>query len=342
MPKVLLTGGLGYIGSHIAVELLNKNYEVIIIDNLSNSKKFIIENIQKITGKLPKFFEIDMCEKPKLAYFFAQNQNIDAVVHLAAFKYVNESVLKPHQYYANNLIVMLNLLEMMKIYNVTNLIFSSSCTVYGSPEKLPITEQTPIIKTPSVYGKTKQMCESFIEDICQIEKDLQVSILRYFNPMGAHESGLIGELPLGEPQTLMPFITQTAVGIRKVLKVFGNDYQTPDGTCQRDFFHVIDLAYAHILMLERLLEQKNDTQIEIFNFGAGKPTSILEVINSFEKVSNQKLNFEFAPRRLGDVEKVYADCSKAKKILNWTSQKTIDDLTSSAWQWELYLKKQDK
>ncbi len=339
MPKILLTGGLGYIGSHIAVELLNKNYEVIIIDNLSNSKKFILENIQKITGKLPKFYEIDMCEKAQLAYFFAQNQHIDAVIHLAAFKYVNESVLKPYQYYANNLNAMLNLLEMMKTYQIKNLVFSSSCTVYGSPEKLPVTEQTPILETPSVYGKTKQMCETFIQDICKVEIDLQVSILRYFNPMGAHESGLIGELPLGEPHTLMPFITQTAIGLRSVLKVFGNDYHTPDGTCQRDFFHVTDLSFAHILMLERLLNQKNETQIEMFNFGAEKPTSILEVIDSFEKMSNQKLNYEFAPRRLGDVEKVYADCSKAKKILHWSSQKTLDDLTFSAWQWELYLKK---
>lgn len=338
MPKIVLTGGLGYIGSHIAVALLNKNYEVIIIDNLSNSKKFIIENIQKITGVLPQFYEIDMCEKAQLAYFFAQNQNIDAVIHLAAFKYVNESILKPYLYYYNNLTSMLNLLEMIKNYQIKNLVFSSSCTVYGSPEKLPVTEATPIIKTPSVYGKTKQMCEDFIEDICKIEPSLQVSILRYFNPMGAHESGWIGELPLGEPQTLMPYITQTAIGIRKILRVFGNDYQTPDGTCQRDFFHIDDLVAAHILMLERLLNQKNETQIEIFNFGAGKATSILQVIQSFEKVSHQKLNYEFAPRRIGDVEKVYADCSKANKILAWSSEKNIDDLTLSAWKWELYLK----
>jgi UDP-glucose 4-epimerase len=252
---------------------------------------------------------------------------------------VGESVFNPYKYYQNNLISFLNLLEMIQNYEIENLIFSSSCTVYGNVKDFPITEKTPLdINTPSPYGKTKQMCESFLQDIAKTNSKLNTQILRYFNPMGAHESGLLGELPLGEPHTLMPYITQTAIGKRKILKVFGNDYDTKDGTCERDFFHITDLVNAHIVTLKRLLEKQNETNIEIFNFGSGKSNSVLSMIDSFEKVNQVKVNFEFAPRRDGDVAKSYADCSKAKEVLNWQPTKTIDDITKSAWAWEKYLK----
>jgi UDP-glucose 4-epimerase len=337
MSKILLTGGLGYIGSHTAVALIQNGYEVILIDNLSNSQKFIIENIQKITNQAIQFYELDLCDGVGLDKLFADNPSIDSVIHLAAYKYANESMLNPLKYYHNNLLSTINLLQAVQKYKIKSLVFSSSCTVYGEPEVIPVTEQTPIIPAKSVYGRTKQMCEDFIQDTARVSQGLNVALLRYFNPIGAHESGLLGELPLGEPNNLMPYITQTAIGKRAMLKVFGGDYDTPDGTCLRDFLHITDLATAHSLALNRLLEKQNTAQVEAFNIATGTPYSVLEVIKSFEKVAGLQLNYQIAPRREGDVSKIYADCTKANTVLKWKAEKTLDEMTASAWRWEQYI-----
>ncbi len=332
--KVLITGGTGFIGSHTAVEFINEGYEVLIIDNLSNSQIEVLDGIKEITGIKPEFAEFDLIDKAKTDDFFKKHQNIDAIIHFAAYKAVGESVEKPLKYYQNNLISLMNLLEAMEKYNIPAFVFSSSCTVYGEPDKLPVKESTPIKPAISPYGNTKQIAEEIIRDYMKVQPQLKSIALRYFNPVGAHESAAIGELPLGVPANLVPFITQTAIGIRKQLSVFGDDYNTPDGTAIRDYIHVVDLAKAHVVATERLLQNKNKSNYEIFNIGTGNGFSVLEVIKSFEKVSGQKLNYKIVERRAGDVEKVYADTTYANNELGWKAEKSLDEMMLSAWNWE--------
>jgi UDP-glucose 4-epimerase len=340
--KVLVTGGTGFIGSHTVVELLQKEYEVVIIDNLYNSDKKILANIQQITGKTPQFIELDLLDEQGLDLFFQQNSDIQAVIHFAAFKAVGESVRLPLKYYKNNLDSLIHILEMMLKYQIPNLVFSSSCTVYGQPDSLPVTEQSPIKKAESPYGNTKQIGEEIIADTVNAYPQLQAISLRYFNPIGAHESGLLGELPQGVPNNLLPYITQTAIGLRECLKVYGGDYDTLDGTCIRDYIHVSDLAKAHVIATERLIQQKNQENLEYYNLGTGKGNSVLEVIQSFEKMTQQKLNYEIVNRRPGDVVKIYADTTFANETLGWQTEKNLDDMTLSAWQWEMNYQKNQK
>ena len=337
--KVLVTGGTGYIGSHTVVELQQHGFEVIIIDNLSNSYKSVIDNIAKITGIIPGFEEFDLTDENRTLEFFGKYNDLKGVIHFAASKSVGESVNNPLKYYRNNLLSTINLLKGMKENSITNLVFSSSCTVYGQPDKLPVTEQAPMKKAWSPYGHTKQIAEQIIENT-SATSELKAILLRYFNPIGAHESSLIGELPLGVPDNLVPYITQTAIGIRESLNVFGNDYNTPDGTAVRDYIHVVDLARAHVFSLNRLLQEKNEKQIEIFNIGTGNGISVLEAIHSFEKVSGRKLNYKIVARRSGDIEKVWADTSLANEKLGWTATKSLDEMMFSAWVWQQTLKKQ--
>jgi UDP-glucose 4-epimerase len=334
--KILVTGGTGYIGSHTVVELQQKGYEVIIIDNLSNSDKEVIRSIEKITGILPEFHEFDLCDKKKTKDFFANTKDISAVIHFAAFKAVGESVEQPLKYYRNNLVSLINLLDSMKEYKINNLVFSSSCTVYGQPDKLPVDESAPLKKAFSPYGHTKQISEEIIKNNCG-KSSLHAIALRYFNPIGAHESALIGELPIGAPNNLVPYITQTAIGKRDYLRVWGNDYNTPDGTCIRDYIHVVDIALAHISALERMMKKKSRSEYEIFNLGTGKGFSVIEVINAFEKVSGQKLKYKILERRAGDIEKVWADTKLANKELGWKAQRNLEDMMLSAWNWEKHL-----
>jgi len=334
MKQILVTGGTGYIGSHTAVELQNAGYEVIIIDNLSNSSLEVLDGIEKITGIRPAFEQFDLIEKEKVDAFFTKYPNIEAIIHFAAFKAVGESVAKPLMYYRNNLVSLMNLLDAMDRFNVPGLVFSSSCTVYGQPEKLPVTEEAPILKANSPYGNTKQVSEEIIQDTLVACPKLKAIALRYFNPVGAHPSASIGELPLGVPQNLVPFITQTAAGLRQQLSVFGGDYNTPDGTAVRDYIHVVDLAKAHVVAVSRLVEAKGKKQFEVFNLGTGNGLSVLDVIHSFEKVSGQKLNYKIVERRPGDVEKVYADTAFANEELGWKAKSSVDDILASAWKWE--------
>ena len=334
MKQILVTGGTGYIGSHTAVELQNAGYEVIIIDNLSNSSLEVLDGIEKITGIRPAFEQFDLIEKDKVDAFFTKYPNIEAIIHFAAFKAVGESVAKPLMYYRNNLVSLMNLLDAMDHFNVPGLVFSSSCTVYGQPEKLPVTEEAPILKANSPYGNTKQVSEEIIQDTLIACPKLKAIALRYFNPVGAHPSALIGELPMGVPQNLVPFITQTAAGLRQQLSVFGGDYNTPDGTAVRDYIHVVDLAKAHVVAVSRLVEAKGKKQFEVFNLGTGNGLSVLDVIHSFEKVSGQKLNYKIVERRPGDVEKVYADTAFANEELGWKAKSSADDILASAWKWE--------
>lgn len=331
--KVLVTGGLGYIGSHTVVELQNEGFKVIVIDDLSNSSKDVLDGIKAITNTTPKFEEIDLKEKLKVQDFFNRHQDIDGVIHFAASKAVGESVTKPLMYYENNISTLVYVLQEMKKLNKQNFIFSSSCTVYGQADDLPINEDAPIKPAESPYGNTKQIGEEIINDVCKVSA-LKAVALRYFNPIGAHASSQIGELPIGVPQNLVPFITQSAIGLRGELQVFGDDYPTPDGTCIRDYIHVVDLAKAHVIALRRLLEDKNEGNYETFNIGTGTGTSVLEVINSFEKISNQKLEYKIANRRSGDVISAYADTFKANKVLGWKAELTLDDAMRSAWRWE--------
>ncbi|MDP4266539.1 MAG: UDP-glucose 4-epimerase GalE [Bacteroidota bacterium] len=333
---VLVTGGTGYIGSHTVVELQQKGYEVIIIDNLSNSYENVVDSIEKITGIRPGFEQIDLCDKLSLDDFFNKHQNITSAIHFAALKAVGESVEKPLLYYYNNITGLINLLICMIKYKVNNLVFSSSCTVYGQPEILPVSEKSPVLKPLSPYGNTKQIAEEIITDTSGKSK-IKGILLRYFNPIGAHSSALIGELPIGVPNNLVPFITQTAIGKRECLNVFGNDYNTPDGTCIRDYIHVVDIAKAHVIALERLLSEKNESGIEIFNLGTGKGNSVLEIINTYQKVTCNKLNYRIVPRRPGDIEKIYADTALANNVLGWKAEKTLEDMILSAWNWELSL-----
>ncbi|MEZ5084359.1 MAG: UDP-glucose 4-epimerase GalE [Bacteroidales bacterium] len=337
--KVLVTGGTGYIGSHTVVELQQHGCEVIIVDNLSNSYISVVDNIEKITGIRPSFEEFDLTDENKTLDFFRRFNDLKGVVHFAAFKSVGESVSNPLKYYRNNLLSTINLLKGMKENDIPNLVFSSSCTVYGQPDELPVTEQAPIKKAWSTYGHTKQVSEQIIENASHAG-GLNGILLRYFNPIGAHESSLIGELPLGVPDNLVPYITQTAIGIRKNLSVFGNDYNTPDGTAVRDYIHVVDLAKAHVYALNKLLNGENEKQIEIYNVGTGIGFSVLDVINSFEKISGEKLNYIITERRSGDIEKVWADTTLANEKLGWKAEKNLDDMMRSAWAWELALKEQ--
>ena len=334
---ILVTGGAGYIGSHTVVELQQQGYDVVIIDDLSNSHVDVIDNIEKITGIRPCFEQFNLSDSEKTDDFF-DNYSIDAIIHFAAHKYVGESVKEPLRYYSNNFISTLNLLQAAEKYNIKNFVFSSSCTVYGEAEQLPVTEETPIKPAECPYGNTKQVIEEILRDICLSKPQLQVISLRYFNPIGAHHSSLIGELPLGIPQNLVPYITQTAIGIRERLQVFGKDYNTKDGTCLRDYIHVEDLAKAHVVALSRMLNKGMQNNYEVYNIGTGTPSSVLEVIQSFEKVTGIPLRYRIVGRRNGDVEKIWADTTLANKVLGWKASYKLDDMMYSAWKWERKLK----
>jgi UDP-glucose 4-epimerase len=332
MKNILVTGGLGFIGSHTVVELQNEGFEVVIIDNLSNSSIEVLDNITSITGIKPAYFNIDLKDKTAVREFF-KNNKVDGIIHFAASKAVGESVQMPLEYYENNIGSLVYILQEMKANNLNNFIFSSSCTVYGQADELPITENAPIKPAESPYGNTKQIGEEIIKDVTKIS-DLKAIALRYFNPIGAHESAKIGELPIGVPQNLIPFVVQTAAGLRKELAVFGSDYDTPDGTAVRDYIHVVDLAKAHIVALKRLLENKNKSQYEVFNLGTGKGNSVLEVIKSFEKVTGKKVNYKLVARREGDITAAYADTNFAKNELGWKTELSLDDALLSAWKWQ--------
>ncbi|MDP4665175.1 MAG: UDP-glucose 4-epimerase GalE [Flavobacteriaceae bacterium] len=336
MAKILVTGGLGYIGSHTVVALINQGHQVCIIDDLSNSSLKVLDGIEKITGKKPDFYQLDLRDFEAVKTYFSNQCDITGIIHFAASKAVGESVENPLLYYHNNLGGLINL---MMHASAKNIIFSSSCTVYGSPDALPITENAPIKSAMSPYGNTKRIGEEILRDVTKADESLNVIALRYFNPIGAHHSALIGELPIGVPQNLVPFITQTAAGLRQELKVFGNDYPTVDGTCVRDYIHVMDLAEAHVVALERLLNRSNEDNFEVFNVGTGSGSSVLEVIHAFEKVSGLKLPFKFAPRREGDVVEIYAHTEKANKVLGWKASRTLDESLKSAWLWECLVRK---
>ena len=338
MQKVLVTGGLGYIGSHTVVELQNAGFKVVIIDNLSNSSLEVLDGIIEITGKIPLFEKIDLRQKSEVIQFFEKYQDISGIIHFAASKAVGESVENPLLYYENNLSTLIYLLQACNNYTIENFIFSSSCTVYGEPDKLPIDESAPIKKATSPYGNTKQISEEILNDSCKVS-NLKSIALRYFNPIGAHDSSKIGELPLGIPQNLVPFITQTAAGLRDQLSVFGDDYPTEDGSCIRDYIHVVDLAKAHVVALERLLKDRNSNQFETFNIGTGKGSSVLEVVHAFEKVTQQKLNYKIVNRREGDVISVYADTKKANDVLGWKAEKSMEESLLSSWNWEKKVRK---
>lgn len=341
MSKILVTGGLGFIGSHTVVELQNAGHEVIIIDDLSNSSMDVLDGITAITGKKPEFVKLDLKDKQKVEAFFKNHNTIKGVIHFAASKAVGESVQEPLKYYENNISTLIYVLKALKELSNASFIFSSSCTVYGQADELPITESAPVKKAESPYGNTKQIGEEIISDTCKVSPNVKAISLRYFNPVGAHESAKIGELPIGVPQNLVPFITQTAIGIREQLSVFGNDYPTPDGTCIRDYIHVVDLAKAHVIALERLLNNKNKGNYETFNLGTGKGSSVLEVINAFEKVSGKKLNYKIVGRREGDIVSAYADTKKANEELGWKAALSLDDAMRSAWKWEQVVRKRN-
>jgi UDP-glucose 4-epimerase len=337
--KILVTGGLGFIGSHTVVELQQKGVDVVVIDNLSNSSLTVLDGIEKISGIRPYFEQIDLRDKSAVFSFFETQSDIDGVIHFAASKAVGESVDNPLLYYENNVTTLVYVLQALEKHKISNFIFSSSCTVYGQAEVLPIKEDAPIKKAESPYGNTKQIGEEIIQDVCKVSKFLKAISLRYFNPIGAHESAEIGELPIGVPQNLVPFITQTAIGIRKELSVFGNDYPTVDGTCVRDYIHVVDLAKAHVIAIEILANNKNTKNYETYNIGTGKGSTVLEVIQSFEKVSKSSLNYSYAPRRSGDVIAAYADNNKVVSELGWEAMSTLDDAILSAWNWENKIKR---
>lgn len=337
--KILVTGGLGFIGSHTVVELQNEGYEVIIIDDCSNSSEQVLDGIQAITNKLPLFEKIDLKDREKVEDFFERHDDIEGVINFAASKAVGESVEKPLLYYENNIGTLVYILKELSKKGRSSFIFSSSCTVYGQADEMPITEDAPVKTAESPYGNTKQMGEEIIADTCKVTPSLNAIALRYFNPMGAHPSNEIGELPTGVPQNLVPFITQTAIGMREQLSVFGDDYPTEDGTCVRDYIHVVDLAKAHVVALKRLLEGKNDSNYEVFNVGTGKGSSVLEVIQSFEKVSGKKLNYKIVDRRQGDITAAYANTTKANQVLGWKAQSTLDEAMKSAWDWEQKIRK---
>ena len=337
--KILVTGGTGFIGSHTTVELQQAGYDVVIVDNLSNSNAEVVDGIEQITGIRPAFEKVDCCDKQALEAVFAKYKDIKGIIHFAASKAVGESVEKPLLYYRNNIVSLLNLLELMPVYGVKGFIFSSSCTVYGQPTKehLPVTEDAPIQEACSPYGNTKQINEEIIRDYIHSGAPIKSVILRYFNPIGAHPSALIGELPNGIPNNLIPFVTQTAMGIRKELKIFGNDYDTPDGTCIRDYIYVVDLAKAHVKAMQRVLDMDTEP-IEYFNVGTGRGVSTYEVVDKFEKATGVKVNWSYAPRREGDIEKVWANPDKANNVLGWKAETSLEDTLRSAWNWQLKLR----
>jgi UDP-glucose 4-epimerase len=333
MKRILVTGGLGYIGSHTVVELQEAGYEVSIIDNLSNSSIDVLDGIYRISNKRPHFKQIDLRDKNGLSSYFDNHSDIDGIIHFAASKAVGESIEKPLFYYENNIASLIYLLQNCKKHNIGQFIFSSSCTVYGEPDSLPITEGAQVKLAISPYGNTKQISEEIIQDLCKVS-DMRSIALRYFNPIGAHSSAEIGELPLGVPQNLVPFITQTAAGLREQLSVFGDDYNTPDGSCIRDYIHVVDLAKAHVVAIERVMNMKEVDSFEVFNIGTGRGSSVLEVVHAFEKVSGLKINYQVVDRRPGDVTSVYADTKKANSELKWKSELSLEDALLSAWNWE--------
>lgn len=337
-PRILVTGGTGYIGSHTVVELQNAGYPVVIIDNLSNSNKDVLDGIERITGIRPDFVEADCTDIKALDKLFTDYPGIKGIINFAASKAVGESMHKPVLYYRNNLNTLLNLLDEMAIHDVKGIVFSSSCTVYGEPDINPVTEQSPIKKATSPYGNTKQISEEIITDVINAGANFKSVILRYFNPVGAHPSAEIGELPNGVPQNLIPYLTQTAMGIRKELSVFGDDYNTPDGSCIRDYIDVVDLAKAHVLAVERMLEDKSPEKIEIFNLGTGNGLSVLQLINTFEEATGVKVPHKIVGRRAGDIEKVWADPTYANKVLGWTADTPIADTMRSAWAWQCKLR----
>jgi len=331
---ILVTGGTGYIGSHTVVELINEGYEPVIVDNLSNSSIDVLDGIEKITGIRPAFEQFDLTDQPNVEAFFEKYKRIEAIIHFAASKAVGESVQKPLLYYRNNLVSLMNILEAMKKYGAANLVFSSSCTVYGEPDVLPVTESSPIKDASSPYGNTKQICEEIIRDTLFVTKELTAISLRYFNPIGAHESALIGELPLGVPANLVPFITQTAAGLREKLSIFGDDYETPDGTCIRDYIHVVDLAKAHVHAINRMLNGDNKTNYEVFNIGTGRGLSVMELVKTFQQVNGVEVNYQLVDRRAGDIVAVYADTTLANNELGWKAESTVEETLKSAWEWE--------
>lgn len=337
MSKILVTGGTGFIGSHTVVELYNAGYTPLIVDNLSNSNIKILDQLEKITGFKPEFHQLDLCEEVKVVNFIQKNPDISGIIHFAASKAVGESVTDPLKYYHNNFFSLINLLNAYREKPI-NFVFSSSCTVYGQPDVLPVTESAPVKKAESPYGNTKQIAEEILEETANAYSNYQIIALRYFNPVGAHDSALIGELPIGVPQNLLPFITQTAIGKREKLTVFGGDYDTPDGSCIRDYIHVVDLAKAHVAAIGLLQRGNPNGKYDVFNVGTGNGYSVLEAIGAFEKASGQRLNYEIGPRREGDIIKVWGDVSKSTNELGWKAQLGIDEMMASAWAWEKYLK----
>jgi UDP-glucose 4-epimerase len=336
MGKILVTGGTGFIGSHTAVELINAGYEVILVDDFSNSNPKILTQLETITGQKPDFTELDLCDEQKVIDFVAAHPDITGVIHFAAFKAVGESVNFPLKYYRNNFYSLINVITAFN--SNVNLVFSSSCTVYGQPDQLPVTEDAPVKRAESPYGNTKQIAEEILRDTCAVSPDLKVISLRYFNPVGAHASALIGELPIGVPQNLVPFITQSAIGKRGPITVFGSDYSTPDGSAVRDYIHVVDLGKAHVAAIKRLEEAKAEGNYEVFNLGTGKGSSVLEIIQAFEASTGEKLNYTVGPRREGDVEQVWGDVTKSEKGLGWKAELDVNEMMLSAWNWEKYLK----
>lgn len=341
MARILVTGGAGYIGSHTVVELMQQGYEVVIVDNFSNSSADVLDGIAAIVGVRPAFEQVDCNDAAAMDAVFAQYPDIVGVIHFAASKAVNESVAQPLMYYRNNLMSLVTVLEQMKKHDVHHIVFSSSCTVYGQPaaEYLPVDENAPIQKALSPYGNTKQINEDIIRDEAHADAQLRATILRYFNPIGAHPSALIGELPNGVPQNLLPFVTQTAVGLRKELKVFGNDYNTPDGSCIRDYIYVVDLAKAHVKAVERMLQGTATEQVEVFNLGTGKGLSVLEILNNFMQVTGVNIPYQIVGRREGDIEQVWAKPDKANAVLGWKADTPIEDVLLSAWKWEQKIRK---
>ena len=337
---IVVTGGTGYIGSHTAVELMEAGYEVLIIDNLVNSRIEVLDGIEKICGRRPRFEKLDLCGWPGVENCFGRHPGIRAIIHFAAYKAVPESVAKPLMYYENNLLSLINLLKAMKIHGIRHFVFSSSCTVYGQPDKLPVTENSPIKKANSPYGNTKQISEEILEDAIIAGEPLEVVSLRYFNPIGAHPSAHIGELPIGIPNNLVPFMTQTAAGIREELQVFGDDYNTPDGSAIRDYIDVVDLSRAHVVAIDRLLKGRNAEKMEVFNLGTGKGLSVFEIIHTFEKATGVKLKYRVVGRREGDIERVYADTTRANSVLGWKAGTSLEETLRSAWNWEQNLRNQ--
>jgi len=332
--KILVTGGTGYIGSHTVVELQQSGYDVVVVDDLSNSSIEVLDNIEKITGIKPAFEQLNLSDAAKTDEFFGKNTDIAAIIHFAASKAVGESVQIPLHYYRNNLVSLMNILDCQLKYNIPNIVFSSSCTVYGQPDKLPVTETTPRKDAESPYGNTKRVNEDILNDSIKAYPQLKGIALRYFNPIGAHPSALIGELPLGVPQNLVPFITQAAAGLRDELKVFGDDYDTVDGSAVRDYINVVDLAKAHVVAIERLLQGKNKSGYEIFNLGTGNGYSVLEIVKGFEKSTGVKLNYKIVARRAGDIEKIWADTTYANEELGWKAETGLEETLLSAWNWE--------